>query len=218
MPTLMKQIVDDLVNEIQFSGGKLNSDLTVGGEVASNLEDFKTKLAAKLESAASDSLSGLRFGVTDEDDLANEHRYIDFQNTYELFIDDVTRFRLRQTNDAYWDFNPTYSYFAVYDINDAGSVYQDMNANPNEAFAQIGARRGGFTKNSDIFIGAHETLGNYIKLHVITPTYDYRFEITKDGFSITGLANYANDAAAAVGNIPVGGLYHTSGTLKIRLV
>jgi hypothetical protein len=30
--------------------------------------------------------------------------------------------------------------------------------------------------------------------------------------------NYANDAAAAAGGVPVGGLYHTSGTLKIRLV
>lgn len=30
-------------------------------------------------------------------------------------------------------------------------------------------------------------------------------------------ANYANDAAAGVGGIPVGGIYHTSGTLKIRL-
>ena len=30
--------------------------------------------------------------------------------------------------------------------------------------------------------------------------------------------NYLNDAAAAAGGIPVGGLYHTSGTVKIRLV
>lgn len=31
-------------------------------------------------------------------------------------------------------------------------------------------------------------------------------------------ANYANDAAAQAGGIPVGGLYHTNGTVKIRLV
>ena len=30
-------------------------------------------------------------------------------------------------------------------------------------------------------------------------------------------ANYADDSAAATGGIPVGGLYHTSGTVKIRL-
>ena len=32
------------------------------------------------------------------------------------------------------------------------------------------------------------------------------------------LVNYANDAAAAAGGVPVGGLYHTSGTVKVRLV
>lgn len=32
------------------------------------------------------------------------------------------------------------------------------------------------------------------------------------------LANYANDAAAAAAGISIGGLYHTSGTVKIRLV
>lgn len=31
------------------------------------------------------------------------------------------------------------------------------------------------------------------------------------------LTNYADDAAAAVGSVPVGGLYHTSGTVKVRV-
>jgi len=31
------------------------------------------------------------------------------------------------------------------------------------------------------------------------------------------VASYANDAAAAVGGVPVGGLYHTTGTVKVRL-
>jgi hypothetical protein len=31
------------------------------------------------------------------------------------------------------------------------------------------------------------------------------------------LSNYANDAAAASGGVPVGGLYHTTGTVKVRL-
>jgi hypothetical protein len=30
--------------------------------------------------------------------------------------------------------------------------------------------------------------------------------------------NFADDAAAASGGVPLGGLYHTSGTIKIRLV
>ena len=31
------------------------------------------------------------------------------------------------------------------------------------------------------------------------------------------LSNYANDGAAASGGVPVGGLYHTTGTVKVRL-
>ena len=34
---------------------------------------------------------------------------------------------------------------------------------------------------------------------------------------ISSSFNYANDAAAATGNVPLGGVYHTSGSLKIRL-
>lgn len=33
----------------------------------------------------------------------------------------------------------------------------------------------------------------------------------------TSLVSYANDVAAAAGGVPVGGLYHTSGTVKVRL-
>ena len=31
------------------------------------------------------------------------------------------------------------------------------------------------------------------------------------------LSNYANDGAAASGGVPVGGLYHTAGAVKVRL-
>ena len=33
----------------------------------------------------------------------------------------------------------------------------------------------------------------------------------------SSLVNYANDGAAATGGVPVGGLYHTAGTVKVRL-
>ena len=42
----------------------------------------------------------------------------------------------------------------------------------------------------------------------LTPTY----------ILVEGLGDYVDDAAAALASIPVGGLYHTSGALKIRLV
>ena len=35
--------------------------------------------------------------------------------------------------------------------------------------------------------------------------------------ALVGTASYADDAAAEQGGVPVGGLYHTSGTIKIRL-
>lgn len=31
------------------------------------------------------------------------------------------------------------------------------------------------------------------------------------------LGNYASDAAAATGGVPIGGLYHSSGTVKVRV-
>jgi hypothetical protein len=36
--------------------------------------------------------------------------------------------------------------------------------------------------------------------------------------SVTNVDSYADDAAAAVGGVPVGGLYHTAGVVKVRLV
>lgn len=34
---------------------------------------------------------------------------------------------------------------------------------------------------------------------------------------LSGVVNYADDAAAAAGGVPVGGVYHTAGALKVRL-
>ncbi len=54
----------------------------------------------------------------------------------------------------------------------------------------------------------------------ITPT---NATINKNNAGVKQIAtvnladDFANDAAAATGNIPVGGCYHTSGTVKIRL-
>jgi hypothetical protein len=35
---------------------------------------------------------------------------------------------------------------------------------------------------------------------------------------VSSSLNYANDSAAATGGVPLGGLYHTGGTIKIRLI
>jgi len=37
-------------------------------------------------------------------------------------------------------------------------------------------------------------------------------------YSLLPTASYVDDVAAAAGGVPVGGLYHTAGTVKVRLV
>lgn len=39
-----------------------------------------------------------------------------------------------------------------------------------------------------------------------------------EGLQLPGIGDYADDTAAAAGGVPLNGVYHTSGTLKIRLV
>jgi hypothetical protein len=40
---------------------------------------------------------------------------------------------------------------------------------------------------------------------------------TLDKPKVSGLGNYTSDAAAATGGVPVGGLYHNAGVVRIRL-
>ncbi|MFA7166583.1 MAG: hypothetical protein WC124_12190 [Desulfoplanes sp.] len=35
--------------------------------------------------------------------------------------------------------------------------------------------------------------------------------------SLSSISNYTNDASAALGGVPINGIYHTDGILKIRL-
>ena len=39
-----------------------------------------------------------------------------------------------------------------------------------------------------------------------------------NGYAFLPTTSYANDSAAAAGGVAVGGLYHTSGAVKVRLV
>ena len=36
-------------------------------------------------------------------------------------------------------------------------------------------------------------------------------------FGLTNLVSYVDDAAAAAGGVPVGGMYHTAGAVKVRV-
>jgi hypothetical protein len=56
----------------------------------------------------------------------------------------------------------------------------------------------------------------------VTGSLDVTGSMDVDGFTILSTVsssyNFADDSAAASGGVPLGGLYHTSGTIKIRLV
>lgn len=67
--------------------------------------------------------------------------------------------------------------------------------------------------NADLILGTDSANG--------APTVNYTIADISGKIlyrpTITGLVNYANDAAAAIGDVPINGLYHTAGTIKIRL-
>lgn len=62
---------------------------------------------------------------------------------------------------------------------------------------------------------SHNFLTNTSGITVLGAKYD---PAKKTLALVDPASNFANDAAAATGGIPVGGLYHTSGAVKVRLV
>ena len=68
--------------------------------------------------------------------------------------------------------------------------------------------------NADLLLGTDSATG--------APTVNYTMADISSKILykpvITGLGNYANDAAAATAGVPLNGLYHTAGAIKIRLV
>lgn len=68
--------------------------------------------------------------------------------------------------------------------------------------------------NTDLLLGTDSETG--------APTVNYTIASISGKIlyrpTVTGLVNYADDAAAAAGGVPINGLYHTVGAIKIRLV
>jgi hypothetical protein len=62
------------------------------------------------------------------------------------------------------------------------------------------------TINGTVFSGTLAQLRQSLEDNIFTPQ------------GLNTADSYANDTAAGVGGIPVGGLYHTSGAVKIRLI
>ncbi len=86
------------------------------------------------------------------------------------------------------------------------------------------------TNSNKILIPAHQTLTQFVDENFSTDVVVSNLT-TKNNLTSSSLAtvidnvftdykvsgSFANDAAAAVAGIPVGGVYHTSGVVKVRL-
>jgi len=73
--------------------------------------------------------------------------------------------------------------------------------------SRVGIGKGTGSLNATLDVNGSTTITGSITVSnlIILPTVSSSF-------------NFANDASASIGGIPLGGLYHTSGTIKIRLV
>jgi len=74
----------------------------------------------------------------------------------------------------------------------------DTGANGQLAF--VLQRTGAAITQAQVFVGGAE-----------------KFRVSATGLTTFGLGNYADDAAASAGGVPVSGLYHNAGALRIRL-
>jgi len=104
--------------------------------------------------------------------------------------------------------------------NTSGSVYTGLNTNATQWGVGNSAN---LTDSTNTIMLASLSTKNVI-IGPTTSDNGYRLQvigsasISGDIVSSTiGALNYANDAAAAAGGVPVGGIYNTSGILKIRL-
>lgn len=80
---------------------------------------------------------------------------------------------------------------------------------------------------SQTVVGKFNITGNTTDIFVVgngtsTSARSDAFKINTTGYVVmpyvSASCNFANDAAAQAGGVPLGGIYHTNGTLKIRLV
>ena len=84
------------------------------------------------------------------------------------------------------------------------------------------------TENTSVYLTAYDIGGDTSDTIVLDAgatngfllraNNEEKLKVTSANVSILGLGDYANDGAAATGGVPVGGLYHSSGAIKIRLV
>ncbi len=153
-----------------------------------------------------------RFGVSGEDDTAAEDRAFD-ANGHELGASNASDFYLQAGGDSPANANAgvaanvagdTLAQLYAFDV--GGSIFINITLGPT--YASIVSQGGTYPTS-----GSAPSGGYYIPLSV-----NNTFADSAGNIPLVAIADdFLNDAAAATGGIAVGGLYHTSGVVKIRL-
>ena len=93
---------------------------------------------------------------------------------------------------------------------------QSLLAFPNLKTSANGAGAAGLFTSGNLFVtGTFSVSGS--STHSGSANFLGAVIASGSGNSVLG-SNYANDTAAASGGIPIGGIYHTNGAIKIRIV
>lgn len=101
------------------------------------------------------------------------------------------------------------------DVNAIGNVAGSANTFNNVNLFGEGAQA---DENGQTVLSKDGTIMARISTNNLTATRKYNLpDFTGTIGVINTAGNFANDTAAAAGGVPVGGLYHTSGAVKIRL-
>lgn len=96
------------------------------------------------------------------------------------------------------------------------TVTQSLLAFPNLKTSANGAGAAGLFTSGNLFVtGTFSVSGS--STHSGSANFLGAVIASGSGNSVLG-SNYANDTAAASGGIPIGGIYHTNGAIKIRIV
>ena len=94
-------------------------------------------------------------------------------------------------------------------------VSQSVIAFPNLLVGANGAGGAGLITSGNLFVtGTFSVSGSSV--HSGSSNFLGAVIASGSGNSVLG-SNYANDTAAAAGGIPIGGMYHNAGAIRIRL-
>ena len=228
---LLDQLVEDIVSEV-VNGRRISRDLSVNGQTATSLADFKTKLAAKLREANGEGGEGSGENFANADLVFTGDREHDAAG-YDLEIQNLDTLTLFNIKGIYFatDFDEDTNTYLQQDYGIITAVIRKTD-NSKSAECTVDETEG---YGLGVFLHAAGSGQGYreirvaetkIYLHYQLGSNDSAITIDTNGITIAayqgklifpGLVNAADDAAAATAGVPVNGIYRTVGAIKIRL-